>query len=168
MTAREVHAGEASAPVPVAADLYQRIVLDHSRDPRNFRRLPGANREAVGHNRLCGDKVTVYLRVAGDRIAEASFEGAGCAICMASASLLTEAVTGAATGAADALAVQVVGHLDQPDGQPPLPGPLAALDGVRAYPSRVRCATLPWQTLHQAITAPGQGPVTTETLHDQR
>jgi hypothetical protein len=79
MTAREVHAGEASAPVPVAADLYQRIVLDHSRDPRNFRRLPGANREAVGHNRLCGDKVTVYLRVAGDRIAEASFEGAGCA-----------------------------------------------------------------------------------------
>jgi nitrogen fixation NifU-like protein len=163
MTTREAGSGDA-APAAVATDLYQRIVLDHSRDPRNFRRLPGANREAVGHNRLCGDKVTVYLRVAGDCIAEASFEGAGCAICTASASLLTEAVTGATTSAADGLAVQVLRHFDHADGAAPLPGPLAALDGVRAYPSRVRCATLPWQTLHQAITAPGQGPVTTESV----
>jgi nitrogen fixation NifU-like protein len=162
MSTRAAGQGEATAPVAVAADLYQRIVLDHSRDPRNFRRLPGANREAVGHNRLCGDKVTVYLRVAGDRVAEASFEGAGCAICMASASLLTEAVSGTTTAVADGLAVQVLGHFDPPGGTAPLPGALAALDGVRAYPSRVRCATLPWQALHQAITAPGQGPVTTE------
>lgn len=163
MTTRAAGHDEAAASVAVAADLYQRIVLDHSRDPRNFRRLPGANREAVGHNRLCGDKVTVYLRVTGDRVAEASFEGAGCAICMASASLLTEAITGTTTAAADGLAVQVLGHFDHPDAPAPLPGALAALDGVRAYPSRVRCATLPWQTLHQAITAPGQGPVTTES-----
>lgn len=146
----------------VALDLYQRIVLAHSRDPRNFRRLPGANREGHGHNRLCGDKVTLYLRLSGDALAEASFEATGCAICMASASLLTEAVAGQPLAAAGALADHVLGHFAVPATAGALPGELAALDGVRAYPSRIRCATLPWQTLRQALGGGATAPATTE------
>jgi nitrogen fixation NifU-like protein len=148
----------------VALDLYQQIVLEHSRRPRNFRRLPDGNREGHGHNRLCGDKVTVYLRVDPDRVLAASFEATGCAICIASASLLTETVTGSSLAAAAGLADDLLNHFATAD-PVPLPGDLAALDGVRAYPSRVRCATLPWQTLRQALRQPEAGapePATTE------
>jgi nitrogen fixation NifU-like protein len=145
----------------VAPDLYQQIVLEHSRRPRNFRRLDGADRRAEGHNRLCGDKVTLYLGVAGDHLTAVTFEASGCAICLASASLLTEAVGGHTLADADALAAGVVGHFIDPAAHP-LAGALAALDGVAAYPSRIRCATLPWQTLRQAISGRPDAIATTE------
>jgi nitrogen fixation protein NifU and related proteins len=156
---------ESVAPGParsdVAADLYQRIVLDHSRQPRNFRRLPDGNREGLGHNRLCGDKVTVYLRVDADRLTAASFEATGCAICIASASLLTEAIAGESITAVTGLADRLLSHFSTSEPGQLLPGDLAALAGVRAYPSRIRCATLPWQTLRQAL-AGTPGPASTE------
>lgn len=151
----------ASTGGAVALDLYQQIVLDHSRRPHNFRRLEAPDRRAEGHNRLCGDKVTLYLRLTGGVLSEVTFEAAGCAICLASASLLTETATGLPIGAAGQLAAGVVGHFDDPAAHP-LPAALAALDGVRAYPSRIRCATLPWQTLRQALTGPGDAIATTE------
>lgn len=150
----------ASTP-PVAMDLYQQIVLEHSRQPRNFRRLDGADRRAEGHNRLCGDKVTLYLGLAGDHITAATFEAAGCAICLASASLLTESVYGRTLADADTLAAGVIDHFVDPAAHP-LAGALAALDGVLAYPSRIRCATLPWQTLRQALSGRHDAIASTE------
>jgi nitrogen fixation NifU-like protein len=151
----------AATTEPVALDLYQQIVLEHSRRPHNFRRLDAPDRRAEGHNRLCGDKVTLYLRLTGGLLAEVTFEAAGCAICLASASLLTETASGLPIGTAERLATGVIGHFDDPAAHP-LPPALAALDGVRAYPSRIRCATLPWQTLRQALAGPADTIATTE------
>jgi len=142
------------------AGLYRSSVLDHSRHPRNFRRLAAADHQATGHNPLCGDKVTVYLGTApGDVIADASFEGTGCAICLASASMLTEQVRGRTGAGALQLAADVAAML-APGSQATAPGELAALAGVRDYPSRVRCALLPWKTLEAAVR--GEAGATTE------
>lgn len=140
--------------------LYRDIVLDHSRNPRNFRRLEPADASAEGHNALCGDKITVYLRLADDRLADVAYEASGCAISLASASLMSEATRGrsradALAAAGDFLAALAPGSRREPAGD------LAALGGVRAYPSRVRCATLPWQTLKAALDG-GTRTVTTE------
>jgi nitrogen fixation NifU-like protein len=134
-------------------DLYQEVILDHNRRPRNFRALEGG-RKAEGFNPLCGDRLTVYLRVDAGVIADVSFQGSGCAISKASASLMTEAVK--AKTAAEAIALlgrfqeMITGRPDSPVDQL---GKLAALAGVRQFPVRVKCASLAWHTLHAALRA---------------
>lgn len=130
--------------------LYQATVLDHSRNPRNFRRIDPADRRAEGNNPLCGDRITLYLHLDDDRIDDAAFEASGCAICLASASMLTNMVRGRPIA-------DVRGTMRDIDamfrGEKPGSdvGDAAALAGVRAYPSRVRCALLPWRTLEAAL-----------------
>ncbi|MDD3652019.1 Fe-S cluster assembly sulfur transfer protein SufU [Immundisolibacter sp.] len=134
-------------------DLYQELIVDHNKNPRNYGVLADANRRAEGYNPLCGDKVTVYLHVDGDRIADVSFEGAGCAISTASASLMTQAVKGKTVAEAEqlfeAFHAMVTGQ-DTSEETADRLGKLAVLAGVREYPSRVKCATLAWHTLHNA------------------
>lgn len=145
------------------ATLYRETVLDHSRSPRNFGRLQGANRQAQGHNPLCGDKLTVYLRDRDERIDAVRFEGVGCAICTASASLMTEVVTGQRKDEARATAQTVMETLaDANSDAGRLPGDMPALAGVRRYPSRVKCATLPWRTLALALEEGAAETATTE------
>jgi nitrogen fixation protein NifU and related proteins len=141
-------------------DLYQEVILDHNRRPRNFGPLPAANRRAEGHNPLCGDRVTVYLEVEGDRIRDVSFEGAGCAISTASASLMTEALKGLSLEEARTLFHGFHELVTKGDEGEDL-GKLAVFTGVREYPMRVKCATLAWHTLMAALDAKDQ-PVTTE------
>lgn len=135
--------------------LYQDIVLRHSRNPRNLRRIEAAQARAEGHNPLCGDRLTIYLALERDGIRDAAFEGVGCAISLASASMLTEAVTGRSTAEALALAAAVRSRLAGGDDGGEL-GEIEALSGVRGYPTRVNCATLPWRTLEAALTGAGQ------------
>lgn len=142
--------------------LYRQTVLDHSRHPRNFRRLADADASAEGHNPLCGDKVTVYLRLGGDAIDEVAFEGVGCAIALASASIMTEEVDHKTTAEARRDIERVMKQFDR--GEPEAEsagGDMAALSGVRSYPSRIKCATLPWKTLLAALDG-GSQAVTTE------
>jgi len=130
--------------------LYQDVILDHHRRPRNFRALADGRR-AEGSNALCGDRITVYARVAEHVITEATFEGAGCAICIASASMMTEIVRGKTIAQVDVLSQRVQDLITAPPGAPVNElGPLAALAGVRQFPVRAKCALLPWRTLHAA------------------
>ncbi|MBX6321209.1 MAG: SUF system NifU family Fe-S cluster assembly protein [Rhodospirillaceae bacterium] len=134
-------------------ELYQEVILDHNRRPRNFGRPPQANHEAHGDNPLCGDRVTVYLEVEGDRIADVGFQGRGCAISMASASLMTEMVKGRTVAEAKALFERfhalVTGRGDGTESVEL--DKLAVLSGVREFPMRVKCATLSWHTLVAAL-----------------
>ena len=146
-------------------DLYQQVILDHNRAPRNFGALADANRSALGHNPLCGDQLTVYVKVdGGDVIREIAFQGKGCAISKASASLMTDALKGRTVAEAEALFGTF--H-DMLTGPPDVKadatglGKLAVFSGVREFPARVKCATLAWHTLHQALTG-GNAPATTE------
>lgn len=133
--------------------LYQQAILDHNRQPRNFRAIDGARR-AEGNNPMCGDQVTVHLRVEGDLIRDVSFQGSGCAILKASASLMTESVRDRTLTDANLLADQVQRMIAAPPGAPLEDlGPLTALAGVRQFPIRVKCASLPWQTLRAAVNA---------------
>ena len=132
-------------------DLYRRTVLDHSRHPRNFRRLENPDREAEGHNPLCGDKIHVYLKLADQHLAELAYEAAGCAISLASASMMSEQLAGLAVKEAEKQAEGVLEAFADRSGELELPGGLSALGGVRDYPSRVRCALLPWRTLCAAL-----------------
>ena len=135
-------------------DLYRDVILDHNRQPRNFGRLDPCDTSADGNNPLCGDRLTLTLRLDGDRISDIRFEGKGCASSTASASLMTEAVKGR-----DAAAVARLRELVQQaltahgdSGPPPSElGKLAALAGVREYPARVKCASLCWHTLDAAL-----------------
>ena len=132
-------------------ELYQEVILDHSRQPRNFGCPGGANREAHGDNPLCGDRVTVYLVVEDGVVKDIGFDGRGCAISMASASLMTEAVKGKTEEEACAIFARFheLVTLDDADGEDL--DKLNVLAGVRAYPIRVKCATLPWHTLTAAM-----------------
>jgi len=136
-------------------DLYQEMILDHGKNPRNFGELAGANRRAYGYNPLCGDRVKVFVRVDGDgRIHEVGFEGTGCAISTASASLMTSAVKGKTIEQArrifDEFRELVTGDAeDDPDLEKL--GKLAVFSGVSEFPSRVKCATLAWHTLQTAL-----------------
>jgi nitrogen fixation NifU-like protein len=135
-------------------ELYQAVILDHHKKPRNFRRLEGANRDAEGYNPLCGDKVHVYLRLEGDVVKDATFQGAGCAISTASASLMTESVKGKTRAEAEALIKRFHEMLTSPqeaDGDASGLGKLAVFSGVREFPVRVKCATLAWHTLRAAL-----------------
>jgi len=135
-------------------DLYQEVILDHNRHPRNFGALAEADRTAVGHNPLCGDRLKLYLKLDGDRIRQVMFEGSGCAISKASASLMTEAVEGLTVAEAgrifEAFHKMVTG--DQAvDLDDETLGKLAVLSGVREFPIRVKCASLAWHTLKSAL-----------------
>jgi len=134
-------------------DLYRDIIVDHNRHPRNFREIPDADRRADGFNPLCGDKLTVFVKLEGDRISDVSFSGSGCAISVASASLLTESIKGRTLSEAESLFKQMHQLLTQEDAVIDLPslGKLGALSGVREFPARVKCASLCWHTLDAAL-----------------
>ena len=132
-------------------ELYQEVILEHSRHPRNYGRPEQVDRVGRGHNPLCGDAITVYLHLDGDRIAQVGIEGAGCAISTASASLMTEAVRGKTLDEVQRLFDAFHEMVTTGQGDPDALGKLAVLAGVRAYPIRVKCATLAWHTLRAAI-----------------
>lgn len=143
-------------------DLYQEVILEHSKHPRNFGVLPSATHTAEGDNPLCGDHFRVFLDVADGVIADVHFDGAGCAISTSSASLMTEAVKGRPVAEVGALFDRVHALLvGAPDPGGPELGKLAAFSGVQAFPMRVKCATLPWHTLKAALAGASR-PVSTE------
>lgn len=135
-------------------DLYQEVILDHGKRPRNFKELPGANRKAEGYNPLCGDRETIYLDLDGDLLKDISFQGSGCAISTASASMMTESLKGKTRPQAEALFEKfhdlVTGERNAAPGGASL-GKLEVFSGVREYPVRIKCATLPWHTLKAAL-----------------
>jgi nitrogen fixation NifU-like protein len=144
-------------------ELYQDVILDHNRRPRNKGRLDDPTGFAEGHNPLCGDNVTVTLRTEHGRVKEIAFEGAGCAVSTASASLMTEAVKGKTLDEAESLFRRfqhMVTEVGESTAGEDL-GDLQVLAGVRAYPVRIKCATLPWHTLHAALLGEAE-PVSTE------
>ena len=144
-------------------DLYQEVIVDHNRSPRNFGELDPPGRRLEGFNPLCGDRLTLYLNQDGDRISDIKFNGSGCAISIASASLMTEGVKGKSVQEAETVFADFHELLTGADLEVDLTrmGKLAVLAGVRDYPSRVKCATLCWHTLH-ALLAGDDAPVSTE------
>jgi nitrogen fixation NifU-like protein len=146
-------------------ELYREVILDHNRHPRNFGRLDPADAQANGHNPLCGDKLSVTLNLQGDVISDLKFDGNGCAISVASASLMTEAVKGRDRPSVTAMFDKVHALLTQADAPAADLGKLAALSGVREFPARVKCASLCWHTLNAALAnadAAGAAAVSTE------
>jgi len=135
-------------------DLYREVILDHSKRPRNFRKLETANHQADGYNPLCGDKVTIFLQLENEVIKDVGFQGAGCAISTASASMMTESLKGKTPAEAEALFERfhdlVTGQPETASEGPQL-GKLSIFAGVQKYPVRVKCATLPWHTLRAAL-----------------
>ncbi len=134
-------------------DLYQEVIFDHNRNPRNFRVMEDADRKVEGFNPLCGDRLTLYLKMNGDKITDASFQGSGCAISTASVSLMTEIIKEKTEAEAEALFKtfhEMTTGKDE-DIQLEAVGKLAVLAGVREYPARVKCATLAWHTLDAAL-----------------
>ena len=136
------------------SELYQQVILDHNKKPRNFRKLESANYQAEGYNPLCGDQLTVYINLEDDLVTDVGFEGSGCAISKASASMMTQAVKGKSKEQAESLFKEfhsmVTGELDEETEDNSL-GNLKIFAGVREFPVRVKCATLPWHTLHAAL-----------------
>jgi nitrogen fixation protein NifU and related proteins len=147
-------------------DLYQEVILDHAKKPRNFRELPEASHRADGHNPLCGDRATVFVRVEGDQVRDVSFKGSGCSISTASASMMTESVKGKSREEVDRLFTRfhdlVTASPDKADqvAAPEL-GKLKVFSGVCEFPVRVKCASLPWHTLKAALQGEA-APVSTE------
>jgi len=145
------------------SDLYQSVILDHNRSPQNYRVMADANRQAEGNNPLCGDRLQVWLRLEGDLIQDVSFQGSGCAISKASASLMTTAVKGKTRAEAVALFQcfhqLVTGRLDPSETE--TLGKLAVFSGVSQFPIRVKCASLSWHAMKAALEQPGER-VTTE------
>jgi len=143
-------------------ELYRDVILDHNKRPRNFGRLEPPAHSARGYNPLCGDELTVYVELEGEVVRDLRFEGKGCAISMASASLMSEAAKGRTRGEVAALFGDVHALLTQADAPAPASlGKLAALSGVREFPARVKCASLCWHTLNAAL-ADAAAPVSTE------
>jgi nitrogen fixation protein NifU and related proteins len=148
-------------------ELYQSVILDHNKRPRNFRKVEGANRRAEGYNPLCGDKVAVQLRIEDGVVRDVGFEGSGCAISTASASMMTESVKGRSLADAEQLFQRFHDLLTgETRGEPSADeqaalGKLTVFSGVREYPARVKCATLVWHALHSALEGRAD-PVSTE------
>jgi len=134
-------------------DLYQEVILEHSKQPRNFRELGDANHRAEGYNPLCGDHFTVYLKLAGEKIQDVSFQGSGCAISKASASMMTQSIKGKTMAEAEKIFQQFHGLVTgaEHNGAQEELGKLAVFSGVSEFPVRVKCATLAWHTLHAAL-----------------
>ncbi len=146
-------------------DLYQQVILDHSRSPRNFRRLDSASHVAQGHNPLCGDNIALYLELEGGRVKDVGFQGSGCAISKASASILTEAVKGRTPDEVRQMFARVhdlVTRGEVPDEEL---GKLSVFAGVHRFPARVKCAMLAWHAAVAALEGKGQ-PVSTESPAD--
>jgi nitrogen fixation NifU-like protein len=145
------------------SELYQQVILDHNKKPRNFHKLENANHRAEGYNPLCGDQLNVYLHLEDDRVKEVSFEGSGCAISKASASMMTQAVKGKTKQEAETLFNEfhrmATGELDE-ENEPNHLGKLTIFAGVRDFPARVKCATLSWHTMLAALE--GEPVATTE------
>src|SRR5437763_605430 len=145
--------------------LYQEIILEHNRRPRNYRVMEGADRVVKGHNPLCGDALTLWLKLEGERVVDASFQGSGCAISRASASLMTDAVKGKTRAEAESLFTTfhelVTGRLNaETDAAAKAAlGSLRALGGVARFPIRVKCASMAWHALRSALTSPGDARV---------
>ncbi len=145
------------------SDLYQEVILDHNRRPRNFRAIDAASRQQEGYNPLCGDRLTLYVTLDGDRIADVAFQGSGCAISKASASLMTETLKGKTVAEARELFEKFHDMVtSSPDTVAADLGKLSVLSGVREYPTRVKCASLAWHTLKAAVSGETDAPVTTE------
>ena len=145
-------------------ELYQQVILDHNNSPRNFKVLEDANHSSEGFNPLCGDHINIYMKMDGDRIADLSFQGSGCAISKASASLMTDALKGKTREEAEALFERfhdlVTADMDTTPDTSSV-GKLAVFAGVREFPARIKCATLAWHTLNAALEGKDE-PVTTE------
>jgi nitrogen fixation NifU-like protein len=141
-------------------DLYQQVILDHSKSPRNFRVLPDATSSARGQNPLCGDQVQVFVRMEGDRIADVGFQGSGCPISKASASMMTTILKGKTRGEAKQLFDRF--HATVTTGEPQANEKLSAFAGVHKFPARVKCAILPWHAVVAALDGKSD-PVTTES-----
>jgi len=144
-------------------ELYQEVILDHTKHPRNFREMPDANRRADGHNPLCGDRATVFLQVEGEIVRDVSFNGSGCSISTASASMMTDAVKGKTVAEALTLFDRFHDLVTAEPGHAAAAhelGKLAAFAGVHEFPVRVKCASLPWHTMKAALE--GGGKATTE------
>lgn len=145
------------------SDLYQEVILDHNKKPRNFHKLENANRTAEGFNPLCGDQLNVYLQIEDEQVKDVSFEGSGCAISKASASMMTQAVKGKTKDEVEILFNEfhrmAMGELNEESEENHL-GKLKIFAGVRDYPARVKCATLSWHTMHAALE--GEDTATTE------
>lgn len=141
-------------------ELYQEVILDHYKKPRNFRALPDANRHLEGYNPLCGDKITVFLKVEDGVIKDIGFQGSGCAISTASASMMTDSLKGKTIAQAEAIFRGFQNLVTGKDGSEDL-GKLAVFAGVREFPVRVKCATLAWHTFHAALEGEAK-PVSTE------
>jgi nitrogen fixation NifU-like protein len=141
-------------------DLYQQVILDHKKNPRNFREITDANHMAHGNNPLCGDALVVYVKLNGDVIEDVSFQGSGCAISVASASLMTETLKGKTLAEAEALYDNV--HKALTGAEATLQGKLEVLSGVKEFPARVKCATLSWHTVHAAVDSDHDISVSTE------
>jgi nitrogen fixation NifU-like protein len=140
-------------------ELYQELIIDHSKRPRNFKVLETANRKLEGYNPLCGDKITLFLELEHDRVKNVSFQGSGCAISTASASVMTESVKGKTLAEVEALFEvfhQMVMGKPPAAGNAPGLGKLAVFSGVSEFPARVKCATLAWHTLHAALQGTGE------------
>jgi nitrogen fixation protein NifU and related proteins len=135
-------------------DLYQEVILDHNKNPRNFREIENATNHADGHNPLCGDALKVYLNVENDTVTDVAFKGSGCAISKASASMMTQAVKGKTKAEAETLfnefRAMVMGELDIETDENHL-GKLKIFAGVLEFPARVKCASLSWHTVHAAL-----------------
>jgi len=142
-------------------ELYQQVILDHNKRPKNFRAIEGDHEHADGHNPLCGDKLRVFVRVEDDRIADVSFLGEGCAISKASASLMTTALMGKTLDEAEKMFAAFHEMVTSDASPTPELGKLAVFEGVRDFPVRVKCATLCWHTLNAALKK-GRDTVTTE------
>jgi len=145
-------------------DLYQELILEHSKAPRNYRALPAANRKVEGYNPLCGDRFTIYVEMEGDTIRNIGFEGAGCAISKASASMMTQSVKGKSRAEAEQLFERfhsLVTGQPVADGNAPPLGKLEVFSGVSEFPLRVKCATLAWHALHAALEGK-QASISTE------
>lgn len=143
------------------SDLYQEIILDHNKRPRNFREIAGCTCSAEGHNPLCGDEVKVFVQMDAGKLSDVAFHGQGCAISRASASMMTGKTKGRSEAEARAMSSQVRAMLLGPEAEPARElGDLAALSGVRQFPARIKCAMLPWRTLEAALD--GRSSATTE------
>jgi nitrogen fixation NifU-like protein len=145
------------------SELYQQVILDHNKKPRNFHKLETANRSAEGYNPLCGDQLTVYMQLEDEVVKDVSFEGSGCAISKAAASMMTQSVKGKTKQEAETLFNEfhrmVTGELDEAT-EPNHLGRLTIFSGVRDFPARVKCASLSWHTMYAALK--GEGIVSTE------
>ena len=133
------------------SELYQQVILDHNKKPRNFRKIESPSHTAEGHNPLCGDQLTIYLSLENDEVKDVSFEGSGCAISKASASMMTQAVKGKTRQQVEELFKGFHSMVTDDDETREELGNLRIFEGVREFPVRVKCATLPWHTLHAAI-----------------